>query len=295
VKALQAKPAFQKLLQDGSREAGQLLKAQQLQTANQAQAAKDFIDQGKLQKLPFVNIQKWATVELERIAREQGESQTAQSLFEKAEYSQALALCQKYSGLAAFDTLARSITEEQKVLADAGKQFSAGDYSFIKEVEGRASKTKPPFAELLRKGAEEQKALVELEQLKQVGDGPRLQGKLGGLPPAVSAKKPFEDLRKWAQAKADEQAAARKKDPVWLDADLEKLLVWFNIMPPTDSRIQTPEARKAQMLGAIGPKKDIYLREVQRLEDEYKKGGWLDQNDREKYLKELKKTIRYWD
>ena len=295
IRALQAKPPFQKLLQDGGAEAGQLLKAKQFQAANQPQAAKDLIAQGKLQKPPFVSIQKWATVELERIAREQGENQTAKSLFEKGDYTQALVLCQKYSGLAAFDMLARSINEEQKVLGETGAQFSVGDYSFIKELAGRDYKTKPPFAELLRKAAAEQKALGELEQLKQTGDGPALQGKLGGLPPAVSAKKPFEDLRKWAQARADEQAEARKQDPVWLDAKLEVLLVRFSILKPTDPRIKTPAARQEKVLdGALNlAGTEYYLNEVNALESEYKKGGWLDQGDRKKLLKDLREKIKY--
>ena len=295
IQALQAKPPFQKLLQDGGAEAALLLKAKQLQAANQPQAAKDLIAQGKFQKPPFVSIQKWATDELERIAREQGENQTAKSLFEQADYTPALALCQKYSGLAAFDMLARSINEEEKVLGEAGKQFAAGDYSFLKELAGRAYKTKPPFAELLRKAAAEQKTLGELEQLKQAGDGPALQGKLGELPPAVSAKRPFEDLHKWAQARAEEQAEVRKKDPVWLDAKLDVLLVRFGILKPTDPRIKTPAARQEQALdGALTlAGSDYYLKEVNALENEYKQGGWLDQGDRKKLLKDLREKIKY--
>ncbi len=295
IQALQAKPPFQKLLQDGGAEAGQLLKAKQLQAANQPQAARDLIALGKLQKPPFVSIQKWATGELERVAREQGESQTAKSLFEKADYTQALAVCQKYSGLAAFDLLARSINEEQKVLLEVGKQFSVGDYSFVKELAGRDYRTKPPFAELLRKAAAEQKTLGELEQLKQAGDGPALLGKLGGLPPAVVAKKPFADLRNWAQARADEQAEARKKDPVWLDAKLDVLLVRFSILKPTDPRIKTTAARQEKVLdGALNlAGSEYYLNEVNALESDYQQGGWLDQGDRKKFLKDLREKIKY--
>ncbi len=295
VQALEAKPPFRKLLADGSAEAGQLIKAKELQAANQPQAAKDFIAALKIQKPPFVKIQQWATGELVRLAGEEKESQLAKSLFEQADYAGALALCQKYSGLPVFDGLVRSVNEEQQVLVDTRKKFTAGDYSYVKELASRAYRTKPPFSELLRQGSEEQATLGELEKLKQAGDWQALPGKLGALPAAVSGKPPFEDLRNWAGAKADAQAELRKKDPVWLDAEFEKLLVWFNIVPSTSPRIQTPEARKQKMLGAIGPQKDVYLREIQRLEDEYKKGGWLTQNDREKYLKELKKTITYWE
>ena len=295
VQALEAKPPFRKLLADGSAEAGQLIKAKELQAANQPQAAKDFIAPLKIQKPPFVKIQLWATGELVRLAGEQQESQAAKSLFEQADYAGALALCQKYSGLPVFDGLVRSINEEQQILVDTRKKFTAGDYSYVKELATRTYRTKPPFSELLRKGSEEQATLGELEKLKQAGDWQALPGKLSALPAAVSGKPPFEDLRIWAGAKADAQAELRKKDPVWLDAEFEKLLVWFNVVPSTSPRIQSPEARKQKMLGAIGPQKDVYLREVQRLEEEYKKGGWLTQNDREKYLKELKKTITYWE
>ncbi len=295
VQALRAKPPFQKLLQDGAAEAEQLAKARRFQTASQPQAAKDLIVQGKLQKPPFAKIQQWATGELERVAGEQQDRQTAKSLFEKGDYRGALAIGEKYSGTAAFSSLVTSINEEQKALADAGKKFSAGDYSLVGELSGREYRTKPPFAELLRLVAAEQKSLAELEKLKQAGDWQALQGKLAALPPAVSGKKPFAELRQWTQGKADEQAELRKKDPVWLDAKLEVLLVQLNILKPTDPRIKTPEARQQKVIeGALSlTGVDYYLNQVNILESEYQKGGWLDQGDRKKFIKDLRERIKY--
>lgn len=295
VRALQAKPPFQKLLKDGSAEADQLVKAKQFQTANQPQAANDFIVQGKLQKPPFVKIQQWAAGELERVAGEQQDRQMAKGLFEKGDYRAALAICQKYSGVTGFNSLVASINEEQKVLAEAAKKFSAGDYSFVGELGLREYRMKPPFAELLRSAAAEQKTLGELEKLKQAGDWQGLQGRLAGLPPAVSGKKPFADLRLWTQGKADEQAELRKKDPVWLDAKLEVLLVELNILKPSDPRIKTPAARQQKVVeGALSlTGVDHYLNRVNALESEYQKGGWLDQGDRKKFIKDLRERIKY--
>ena len=118
---------------------------------------------------------------------------------------------------------------------------------------------------------------------------------LNRLPAELVRKKPFETVRQWAQARAAEDELLKKSDPAWLDADFEKLLVWFNVLKPTDPKIRTAAARKETMLGALGPRSKEYLRRAESLEEEYKKGGWLNQNDRQKLLNKLKETIRYWE
>lgn len=292
VTALMTKPPFQKLIQDGGAEEGQLTKAKQLQTENKPQAASDLIGQSKLRKPPFVKIQQWASGELGRVEGEQRDSQSANGLFEKGEYGGALELCRKYSGIAAFDALTGRISEEKKILADAGKKFSDGDYSFISELSGRDYKTKPPFAELLRKGGEEVKTLGELEKLRQANGWEVLSGELNKLASDVIAKKPFADLRQWAQGKAREDEERKKTDPSWLDSEFEVLLVRFNIIRAKDAK--WPEAKSEKPLDGFLDVQgtEFYLKKVTFLRDEYTKSGWLDQNDRLKKLNKLEDTIQ---
>lgn len=295
VTALTKKPPFQKLVQDGSAEEGQLAKAKQFQTENKPQAAIDFIVQAKLQKPPFVRIQQWASGELGRIEGEQRDGQTATRLFEKAEYSSALELCRKYLGIAAFDALSRRITDEQKILVDMSRKFSVGDYSFISELNGRDYKTKPPFAELLRKGGEEMKTLGEFEKLQQANSWEALSGELNKLGSDIIAKKPFADLRQWAQGKAREDEGQKSKSPGWLDAKMEILLVQFKVLKATDAKIVTSAARQADVIdGSLNlTDQEEYLRAVNALEAEYKKRGWLDSGDRKKLIKQLREHIQY--
>lgn len=293
---LQAKPPFQKLLQAGGAEADQLKQAQQLQSSNQPQMTMDFVSKVKSQKQPFVKIQKWAEGELERIAREQGDSQSAKSLFDKAEYGAALELCGKYSGIAAFDVLARSIGEEQKALAADKQALADGDYSFISELEGRGYKTKKPFADLLSNARLEQRALLQLSAFTNQANGwAVLRGELNKQSAGVVAKRPFAVLDQWAQKMAREDEERKKVDPSWLDDRLEVLLVQFKVLKASDSRIKTLAARQAKTIdGALDLSGQAYFLEIiNKLETEYKKGGWLDKGERGKFIKEIRDRINY--
>ena len=292
---LKARPPFQKLLQDGSTEEGQLKKLKELQSAGKPQEARDLIARAGLSKPPFREIQQWAASELERTGREQRDELTVKSFFAQGDYAKALELCRKYPAHAAFGALATSINEEQKILAAAQQKFLEGNYSMVGELQGTASEAKPPFAGLVLKAREEQKTLGELEKLKQSNAWQAMPGELSKLPSEVVLKKPFENLRQWAKARALEDERLKMSDPGWLDAEFEVLLVKFNVLRPTDPRLRTPQARKENVIGAIGPRNKDYLRQVERLEEEYKKGGWLSQNDRQKLIAKLKETIRYWE
>jgi hypothetical protein len=290
---LKTKPPFQKLLQEGAVEAEQLKQAQVLKAENKPQAARDFIGQSKVNKPPFTEIQKWATTELERTAGQQRDQQAAEGAFNQGDYARALELCKKYAGVVTFDALAKNSGEEQALLADAQKKFGAGNYSFAGELAGRPYQTKPPFVELLRKAADEQKTLGGLEKLKQSNDWQKLQADLSRLPAAESAKVPFDELRKWAQVKATEDEALKGKDPAWLDAELEVLLVRFNVLSPKDRWIQSPEARKEKTMDGFLAldAKEYYLNRIKWLRSEYGQRGWLNQRDRKKYLDKLESTV----
>jgi protein phosphatase len=75
----------------------------------------------------------------------------------------------------------------------------------------------------------------------------------------------------------------------------EKMLVWFGVKQPTDAGIQTAEARSQQPLrGTLSEQqRQQYLDTVAMLESEFSKAGTLSQNDRAKYLKEMKDAISF--
>ena len=89
------------------------------------------------------------------------------------------------------------------------------------------------------------------------------------------------------------EQAANQKALAQLNVTFETMLVWFNIKQPKDSYIQTPEARKARRIdgGIDETQRDKYLKMLDQLESSYKKGGWLNQNSRVKYIAELRDTI----
>lgn len=291
---LKAKPPFQKLVKEGGVEADFLKKAQTLMTEGQPQAVHDLIVQNKLTKPPFAEIAKWANTELERTAGQKQDLQQTEALFKQGEYTRAMELCRKYSGVAAFDAMAKGISQEQRILAAAEKKFSEGDYSFLSELAAQGYRTKPPFAELLRKGGIEQTALGDLEKLKQANDWQAVQSSLGKLAAGVSAKKPFVELNRWAESKSADAEAQKAKGPGWLDAELELLLVRFGVVGPSDRWLQTPAARKeASLDGFLSlDAKDYYLNRVRWLRAEYTKRGWIDQRERKNYLDRLESNIK---
>jgi hypothetical protein len=106
--------------------------------------------------------------------------------------------------------------------------------------------------------------------------------------------KAAEQNRQAKQAEETRKALAEQLHK--LDAVFEVYLVWFKVLKPTDPHILTPEGRKAEPLGgAIGSQRDACLDQVGRLEAEYKKGGWLSQNDRQYYLDKLRNAIDRWE
>jgi hypothetical protein len=292
--ALQAKPPFQKLFQDGTAEVGWLKKAQALKAQNQPSAVRDLIVQNKLTKPQFAELRQWAEAELERGAGQARDQQQAEALFQQGDYARALELCKKYAGVAAFEAVAKSIRAEQAVLAAAQQKLAEGNYSFLNELTGQPAAAKPQFAALLRQGTTEQTALGELEKLKQANDWRGVQTGLSKQPVEVVRKRPFAALAQWVDTKAAEDEALKAKSPAWLDAELEILLVRFNILSANDRWLQTPEARKEKLLDGLLSEggKEYYLNRVRWLRAEYTKRNWLTQRDRNKYLDRLESDIR---
>lgn len=291
---LKAKPPFQKLLQEGGSEAELLKKAQAFKAGNQPQATHDLIAQHKLTKAPFIEIEKWASVELERDVGQTRDQQQVETLLRQGDYARAGELCKKYSGVVAFDALAKTASAEQTTLVAMGKKLAGGDYAFLNELAAQSYRTKPPFAELQSKGATEQTALSGLEKLKTANDWRGAQVALSKLPTDVSRKPPFVIVSQWVESKASADEALKNKDAGWLDAELEKLLVQFGVLKPSNSWLKTVEARKQEVISP-GPVdlrvKDYYLNRVKTLRAEYAKRNWLAQREREKYLNQLQSNI----
>lgn len=293
VLALQTKPPYQQLLQAGRTEADLLKQAQTFRTGNQPQAAHDLLIQNHLIKAPFAEIGKWADAELEHKAVQTRDQQQAEALFQQGNYAPTLALCQKYAGVAAFDSIARKVQAEQEVLAAEQKRFAEGDYTYLNESAAGSYRSKPPFAELQRSGASERTMLEELQKLKQANDWRGAQTALAKLPAGASRKQPFAEIAQWSQAQAGADEQQKARSPAWLDAQLEVLLVRFNVLKPSDHWLQTEAARKEQVLeGALSlDTRNFYLNRVGWLRNEYSQRGWLKQREREKYLDRLESNI----
>ncbi len=238
-----------------------------------------------------------AAKQLKGRADEGLELAAAQNLFDQAKYSDALALCKKHPDNDAFASLSNRVNAEQKALDDMNKSFAGGDYAFIKDLQSQPYGTKAPFAALLTNALEEQKALADLTSLQKATNWTAVQTNMAGFSVERLKKAPFDDLVKWVEAQDKAAKLAGKRSVQELDADLEVLLVTFQFLKPTDSKIQSEKGRKAKPLnGPIEYKAQIdYLRQLEKLEAGYEEGDWLSQNDRVKTLKDLKNTIATWN
>jgi hypothetical protein len=216
---------------------------------------------------------------------------SVKTFFDAGDYDSAARLCAAHPNAAPLVKLAASIRAEQQDLSDARQEFSTGNYSFVKSLAGEAYHDKRPFSELLAQANAEEKLLADLQARRQTNDWQTVKAKLSAPASAsLTNKPPFHELNDWATAQS---AVGLQKDSlVSLDDELQKYLVWFNVLKATDPRITSAAARKAERQdGEIGAQRDQYLNRIAWLETEYRKGGWLSQNDRQKYLDQLKDTI----
>jgi len=219
--------------------------------------------------------------------------EATRKLFNQGDYDAVAKACSAHPGVEAFVQLEKDSRTEQAALVEAQQLFNNGDYSFVSRLATQPFAQKTSFAGLLTQAATERKLLADLETLKQQTNWQAVAGKLAEPANAAAASKaPFRNLSQWAKTYVGQ--AERQKDIRQLNVTFEKMLVWFNVKEPTDPYIQTPEAKKeSRRDGDIGSQRDQYLKLVDWLEAEYKKGGWLEQNDRAKYIKELRDTISH--
>jgi hypothetical protein len=76
-----------------------------------------------------------------------------------------------------------------------------------------------------------------------------------------------------------------------LDAVLQRLLVRYGILKPTDSYITSGEARAEKALPATSEVLAQDLAEAGRLQTAYRDGGWLEQKRRAELLSKLRKRL----
>ena len=81
-----------------------------------------------------------------------------------------------------------------------------------------------------------------------------------------------------------------------LDTELEKMLVWFNVVR---ARV-TQTAKQASTLGALGNAKTAYSNRAIALETQYPANwldqpNWLENKSRRALLAELKRSISNWE
>ncbi|HEY2843107.1 MAG TPA: hypothetical protein VGJ09_05625, partial [Bryobacteraceae bacterium] len=180
-------------------------------------------------------------------------------------------------------------------LNDARQKFSNGDYSFIKTVQGQPYRDKRPFSDLVAQAGSEEKLLGDLQARRQANDWQTVKTRLADPASANFANKtPFHELNDWATTQS--AAGLQTETLASLDAEFQKYLVKFSVLRATDAYITDPIARKETRLGSeIGGQRKWYLHRVDVLESEYRKGGWLTQDDRQRYLAKLKGNITHWE
>ncbi|HEV2209466.1 MAG TPA: hypothetical protein VG167_11860 [Verrucomicrobiae bacterium] len=220
---------------------------------------------------------------------------SAQAAFSRGDYSTAQALAKDHPGLSQFTNLLAAIAAEQTTLANDSLSLSNGDYTFIQSLTSSSYAGKPSFSNLLAQATTEKTTLDTLQQLKQTNGWQQLKQRLADPALAgVLAKPPFADLRTWADAQSTAAASGATPDLQRLDTDLEVLLVQFGVLKATAAEIHFDAARQTKPLpsGALDDPQP-YLNRVQRLEQGYKNGGWLDQDNRQKYLTKIREAINY--
>ena len=239
--------------------------------------------------------QKSAGSQMQKAKQEREQYDLARNYSNDGKYDEAIRICNEHRGAGDFDALSVGIVSEQKALAESGEKFKNGDYSFVKDLQAQSYSGKKPFAELLGNAVQEEKILAELKALERTTNWTAVRTQLVALSSESLKKPPFADLSKWAENQSKDAKATNKRSLQELDTDLEVLLVSFNVLKPTDPKIQSEKARKATVFSAGAMESDAqeyYLRELGKLETEYKQGNWLSQNDRAKSIKKLRDTIR---
>ena len=220
--------------------------------------------------------------------------ESAQHAYNEGDYDYALQICQNYSTVDTFQQLSQKCQTEQASLNDAKSRLASGDYSFVGNLQGTALAHKTAFAKLLKQADSEQQTLSKLQALKSSGNWQAAASALAD--PANAAlvnKPPFQAINQWAKSAAD--AIQNQKQLQQANVTFEEMLVWFNIVRPTDSYIKTPEARQqARYDGQLDDKqRQEYLTTIAQLQTIFASSGLLNQNNRAKLLKDLEETVAH--
>ncbi len=247
-----------------------------------------------------------AALQLKALAEDGLALTAARDLFTRGDYARAAEICQQHmaatdpqSGavragdtVAAFNTLAKGIAAEQKALEDATRGLSEGDYSFVDSLRGQGFSSKTPFSNLLTTATQEKSLLDNLQQLKQSNAWQEVKAKLAN--PASRGllnKPPFDALRKWAESQPASDKPSTAQTLGQLKTKLEVLLVQLGVFKPGAAEIRSEEARRTKPLADGALDTGYYLRLVDQLEADFKKGGWLEQDDYRKHIAKLKEAI----
>lgn len=223
------------------------------------------------------------------------------------------ALANKPNDRAALKLKADAKAQQDAVLAAQQKQknyetamvsgtdkFKAGDYVTAMTQADLALANKPndPAASKLKADAKTQRDAQLAGQQKEQDYQAALQSGRTAL-----ANKQYQEATSQAAAalakKPNDPAALKLKADVselqTLDGQFETMLVWFNVLSAKNKYIQNADAKKQAALPSIGNARDDYLKQANQLETKYQAGGWLNENDRDKYLSALKKNIDRWE
>lgn len=247
-----------------------------------------------------------AALQLRALAEDGLALAAARDSFTRGDYARAAEICQQHlaatdpqtgamragATVAAFSTLAKGIAAEQKALEDATRGLSEGNYSFVDSLRGQGFSSKTPFSNLLITATQEKSLLDNLQQLKQSNAWQEVKAKLAD--PAsrgLLSKPPFDALRKWAESQPASDKTSTAQTRGQLNTKLEVMLVQLGVFKPDAPEIRSDEARKTKPLPDGALDTGYYLRLVDQLEADFRKGGWLEQDDYRKRIAKLKEAI----
>jgi hypothetical protein len=262
----------------------------------------------------------------------------ATKAFQQGDYSQALSQCQQFHGTERFDRLGTQIgqeqtqlqklqqalqqgrydailtgawpakpafekvktaaTEENRVLDEARRKLTKGDYNFVQSLENADYRTKSVFAAVLEAGKTESQALGTLRRSQEAGDRASVRDGLAKLAPDLRGKDPFVELDKWAAQPVQNPAVdASSPNPepqganqiAHLETVLRKLEIRFGTKDPDPAVIEDgrPVAHETNISKA--KRAEAYAR-VRYLID-YRNDGWLT-DERKARLQKLEQAIR---
>ncbi|HTR42296.1 MAG TPA: protein kinase [Pseudomonadales bacterium] len=226
-----------------------------------------------------------AAVSAAKEAAQKGDFTTA-----AAEAGKALAIYKNDTDMQKIESGAKSQIADQQAYADAMKNaqtaMSANDYSDAAGWAKAALEKKPNDAAAIQiRDSAMQQLNAFGDMVKQAQDAFRQQD----FANAVVL------IDKALAVHSDDPTAKKLKADILrqLDVDLVTMLESFNVSVP--SELQYTAVSKVKTLGAIGDAgKPYYQALADKLEKAYRMGNWLDQNNRQISIHDLRKAIDNW-